>query len=163
MQTPLHRVAGVVVLACLAIAGSAIAQGPDRMIGRWELNVAKSTFSPGPGPKSDIRTYEDRGGGITIITLEGMNAQGNPTGSVITVKYDGKDYPIVPRNGETTTMISYKRVDANTVAYSTKQGGKVLTNATKTLSADGKTLTHQVKGTNAQGQAVNNVLVFEKR
>jgi hypothetical protein len=161
MHAPLHRIAGVVVLACLASAG-ALAQGPDRMIGRWELNVAKSTFNPGPGPKSDIRTYEDRGG-ITIITLEGVNAQGNPTYSVITVKYDGKDYPIVPRNGETTTMISYKRVDANALAYTTKQGGKVLVNATKTLSADGRTMTHQIKGTNAQGQAVNNMLVFEKR
>ena len=33
---------------------------------------------------------------------------------------------------------------------------------TRVVSKDGKTMTVTIKGTNAQGQAVNNVVVFEK-
>ena len=37
----------------LALAGStAFAQGADLMLGTWKLNLAKSTYSPGPAPKS---------------------------------------------------------------------------------------------------------------
>jgi hypothetical protein len=30
----------------------------DAHIGTWKLNVAKSTFKPGPGYKIETRTYE---------------------------------------------------------------------------------------------------------
>jgi hypothetical protein len=43
-----------------------------------------------------------------------------------------------------------------------KKGGKVTVVNVRTVSADGKTLTVTVKGTNAQGQAVNHALVLEK-
>ena len=33
------------------------AQGPDSSIGTWVLNIPKSTFNPGPAPKSESRTY----------------------------------------------------------------------------------------------------------
>jgi len=43
-------------------AGSAQRDDLRRLvIGRWELNVAKSTFRPGPPPKSLTRVYETSG------------------------------------------------------------------------------------------------------
>jgi hypothetical protein len=39
----------------------------------------------------------------------------------------------------------------------------VVQTSTRVVSKDGKTLTLTAKGTNAKGQAVNDVLVFDKR
>ena len=45
--------------ALLAVGNAVVAAAPaaDPVIGTWQLNVAKSKFSPGPAPKSDARTY----------------------------------------------------------------------------------------------------------
>jgi hypothetical protein len=58
--------------AALTLLGAslAVAQGTDKSyFGTWKLNVAKSKFEPGPGPKEQIRIHEDRGAeGIRITT-----------------------------------------------------------------------------------------------
>jgi hypothetical protein len=138
------------------------AQGPDPLTGTWKLNVAKSTF-PGPPSKSDSRTYEDRGEGIVIIIVDITSAQGNRSRSLIAAKFDGKYYPVLSRDAETTTTIAYTRIDPYTLAYAVKQDGKVVSTSNSTLSKDGKTMTHRAKGTNAQGQATSSVLIFEKQ
>jgi hypothetical protein len=60
-------------------------------------------------------------------------------------------------------MISLKRIDARTVERTNKKDGKVNVTITYVVSQDGKTMTATVKGTNAQGQPVNNVAVWEKQ
>ena len=47
------------------------------------------------------------------------------------------------------------------MAYS--KGGKVILTTHNTVSADGKTVTVNVKGTSAQGQPVDAVVVYDKR
>jgi hypothetical protein len=42
-------------------------------------------------------------------------------------------------------------------------GGKVVGNWTRKVSADGKTMTVTYKGTDAKGQKVSNVLVFDRK
>ena len=45
----------------LATSATMLAQAQkDAHIGTWKLNVAKSKFNPGPGSKSETRTYEAR-------------------------------------------------------------------------------------------------------
>ena len=39
----------------------------DPVVGTWELDVAASTFVPGPPPKSEIRLYEPEHEGIKAI------------------------------------------------------------------------------------------------
>jgi ribosomal protein S18 len=46
---------------------------------------------------------------------------------------------------------------------SIKKDGKVVQTLTRVVSEDGKTMTVRVKGTNAQGQPVDNVAVREKQ
>src|SRR6185503_1637514 len=47
-----------VLAITLLLAGShPAAQDADPIIGTWVLNAAKSTFSPGPAPRSESRTY----------------------------------------------------------------------------------------------------------
>ena len=60
-------------------------------------------------------------------------------------------------------MLSYKRIDANTVESTTTLKGKPATNTRVVVSADGKTRTLTQTGKNAKGETVNNVAVYEKQ
>ena len=56
-----------------------------------------------------------------------------------------------------------KRIDARTTERSDKKGDKVVQVLMRVVSQDGKTMTVTTKGMNTQGQAVNNVGVFDKQ
>jgi hypothetical protein len=58
--------------------------------------------------------------------------------------------------------VALKRIDARTLHRTDKKGGKVVLTWMRKISTDGKMLTLAVKGTDAKGQAVKNVLVFAK-
>jgi len=49
--------------AILAL-GTNAALAADAAVGTWKLNVAKSTFSPGPAPKSQTRSYVESAQGL---------------------------------------------------------------------------------------------------
>src|SRR5216683_426328 len=56
----------------------ASAQG-DPQVGTWELDLAKSTFSPGPPPRRQTLTYSAEGQGLTaVLLLQGIDASGKP-------------------------------------------------------------------------------------
>jgi hypothetical protein len=103
---------------------------------------------------------EDSGGGVKR-TGETVNADGSKTSFEYTAQYDGKDYPITGNPNAYT--IALKRVNDPTVEATLKKGDRVVTKARRVVSADGKTLTLTIDGTNEQGQKVKNVQVFEKQ
>jgi len=152
-----------VVAVSIAIAAQAQTLVP--VVGAYRLNVAKSTFGQGQPPQTQVRSFTDRGDGTFIYTNEGTNADGNPTYNSWTFKYDGLDYP-TGYNAMTRTRntVAYRVIDPYSVEVVQKANGKP--NAVKnvrTISKDGKTMTYTTTGTNAQGQAANSVLVFEKQ
>jgi hypothetical protein len=103
---------------------------------------------------------------VTLFTIEGINAQGNPMFAQVAYKLDGKDYPVATLGVQTVSDHStdvFKLIDAYTVEFIDKRGGKVVATGTQTVSKDGKTLTYRGEGTNAQGKPFSNVQVFEKQ
>jgi hypothetical protein len=156
----------LLVLAVLAIAsaigGAAIAAAavPDPVIGTWQLNVSKSTFKPGPAFKSQARTYSQSGQSITLV-VKTVGADGKEITSQTTYQLDGKDYPVT--GTPNYDSLSVKQVDSNTVKFTTKKAGKVVQTGSRTVSKDGKTLTHKSKGTTAKGEKSEDVLVFDKQ
>jgi hypothetical protein len=150
----------IVGTALVAWAGQAAAQAADPLIGTWELNVSKSTFNPGPGPRSESRTYVLAGTAITA-TSRGLDADGKPTAEAWTVNYDGLDHPTT--GNPNIDALSLKRIDAFTAEFTEKRAGKVVVTGTRAISQDGKTMTITAKGTNGKGQEFNNVEVFDKR
>src|SRR5262245_3506737 len=88
---PLLR-ATVVALVVVAFSGVSFPQGYDPIVGTWELNVAKSKYSLGPAPKSEMRTYVVAGQDIKA-TSKGVDSAGKPTIGEWIVNYDGKDRP----------------------------------------------------------------------
>ena len=152
-----------VVLALGVVLGADIAnlsaQASDPRMGTWKLNVAKSKYSPGPAPQALTVKVEPSGQGEKA-TAEFVNADGTRTTTQYTANYDGKDNPLP--GSQIADTVSLKRIDARTTDRTDKKGGKVAQTLRRVISKDGKTMTVTTKGTNAQGQAVNNVAVFAK-
>src|SRR4029434_6248880 len=152
------------VLALGLILGAGIAslsaQASDPRIGTWKLNVAKSKYSPGPMPQSLTVKVEPAGQGEKV-TAEFVNMDGTRATTVYTANFDGKDSPLT--GSPIANTVALKRVNPHTTVRTDKKEGKVIQTLTRVVSQDGKTMTVTVKGTNAQGQAVNNVLVLDKQ
>ena len=150
--------ASVIVIA-MAMGSSGLAQGPDPRIGTWKLDVAKSKYSPGPAPKSGTVTFSAAGQGVKAA-IDFVGPDGSKTQWGYTANLDGKPYPVTGNaDGD---MVMAKRVNANTVETTYTLKGKPTTVNTGVVSADGKTFTVTTKGTNAQGQKVDNIQVFVK-
>ena len=94
------------------------------------------------------------------MTAEFVNADGTRTTTQYTANFDGKDYPLT--GSQIADTVSLKRINARTTDRTDKKGGTVAQTLRRVVSQDGKTMTVTTKGTNAQGQAVNNVVVFGK-
>lgn len=73
--------------------------------------------------------------------------------------------PAVPREHRTRTVSRryVMRTILYTVEFTERRAGKVAAAGTRAISRDGKVMTITSKGTDAKGQAVSTVLVFEKR
>jgi hypothetical protein len=133
----------------------------DSNLGTWKLNLAKSKYDPGPPPTSEtvvIEAWETDG---IKSTATGALPDGTSVTGRWSAHYDGKDYKLMGNPDFDT--IAYKRVDANTVAFTGKKGGKVAATGTAVVSNNGKMRTVTGAGTNAKGQKVNIVGVYDKQ
>ena len=145
----------------VVFAGTTFAQPGSSNLGTWKLNLAKSTFAPGTAPKSGTFTNVVAGAGITS-TSDSVSADGTVRHSEYTMVYDGKDHPLTG-NSSNGDVVAGTRIDANTLTFIYKKGGKVNVTTTNVASSDGKAYTITSKSTNAQGQTVTNVAVYDKQ
>jgi hypothetical protein len=145
--------------AILAI-GTGTALAADPVVGTWKLNLAKSTFSPGPAPKSQTRTYAESPQGTTL-TIKTTAANGKESTSTLTFKDDGKPYPV--SGNPDFEMVSVTRVDASTVHSTQTKAGAAVGTGVRTVSKDGKTLTFKQKGTHADGGKYDDVSVYDRQ
>lgn len=156
--------ATTLLLVALAIDVSAAAASPqsgtaDQQSGTWKMDPAKSKYNPGPAPKSITLKIESDADNIKLSS-EGIDAAGNPTHVEFTAKYDGKDYPITGLpNGDT---VAITRIDNKTTESTVKKDGQVVMTVKSVVSKDGKTRINTYKGKDAQGQEINNVVVYHK-
>jgi len=155
-----HLLTMVTVLAVALPAVRLLGQAGDPVVGTWVLNISKSKFSPGPAPKSETRTYVVAGQDIKASS-KGVDAAGKPTAGTWTVNTDGKDRPMT--GDPDADSLAVTRVDAFTVESIEKKAGKIVITARRVISRDGKLMTITFKGTNAKGQPLNDVMVFDKQ
>lgn len=132
----------------------------DPMIGTWKVNLAKSTYTPGPPPKSATNKFEPWEDGVRA-TIDLVDAQGNKIHAEVAAKFDGKDYPI--KGSPIADAVSLKRIDERHTDVAWKKDGKVGMTGQSVISADGKTTTVTQTGKDAQGRTVKNVIIYEKQ
>jgi hypothetical protein len=157
---------GGIALSVLLVVGSiGSAQDTDPWIGTWRLNLAKSTFNPGPPPKSNTLKIEAVSGGAQKHTFDGVNSQGQPTHSERVGKFDGADVPVqaVQPPSQAATTSAFRRVDSRSFEVVNKSAGKLTSTVRVVISADGRTMTQTSNGTNAQGQKTNSISVYDKQ
>jgi hypothetical protein len=149
----LLSIAVLVVIACV----TAMAQASDPLVGTWKLNPKKSKAPY----KSGTSVFEAAGDGIKG-TVDLVAADGTSYHWEFTAKYDGQDSPVTGNNpyGDTVALT---RVDANTVTFSVKKGGKPTVKQTVVIAPDGKTRTTTVKGTDPAGKPVESMSFYEKQ
>ena len=131
----------------------------NQHMGVWKLNEAKSKI-PAGAPKNHTVTYE-AAGDMTKVTVEGVDAAGQPTHNEWTGKFDGKDYPVTGESNSDTR--SYKVVNARTMTFANKKAGKATLTGRIVISADGKSRTVTTTATSADGKKVKSTAVYDKQ
>ena len=161
MQILSKRSVGVLVgIAALIAAPAASSQTTEPVMGTWKLDVAKSTYKPGPPPKSSTLTIEPAGKGLKVA-IDAVNADGTPLKWGFTTMRDGKEEAPVTGNPMFDVVTSTRASEtAGTNVY--KKGGKVVMTTKLSISSDGKVMTLTTTGTDPKGQAINNVSIYTK-
>jgi hypothetical protein len=151
MWFALFTVLFAAVAACMA--------ADDANLGTWKLDEAKSKIAAGL-PKNTTVVYTAAGDSVKV-TLDGVGADGKPTHSEWTGKYDGKDYPVT--GDSSVDARSVKQIDGRTLEVTNKKGGKATLVARVEVAADGKSRTVTVSGKDAKGNAITSVSVYNKQ
>jgi hypothetical protein len=163
MKVQRRQFAGVILgaIALAAVSVAAAAQTTDPVVGTWKLDPAKSTYKPGPAPKSSTVVIEAAGKGIKVA-VDAVNADGSPLKWGFTTLRDGKEEaPVTGNSLFDTVTASRESANAGTNLY--KKGGKLVMTSKVAVGADGKSMTVTTTGTDAKGQAVNNVAHFTRQ
>jgi len=149
----------VLALAALLVAVAVCVAADDVNMGTWKLDEAKSKIAAGSG-KNDTVVYAADGDNVKV-TVDGVDAKGNPTHSEWVGKYDGKDYPVT--GDADADMRSYRRVNDRTLRITQKKDGKVISTIRIVVAADGKSRTVTNTATDANGKKTTSTSVYDKQ
>lgn len=151
----------VIALLVTAVAQGAAAPVPAGWFGTWKLNVAKSTYDPGPAPyKRAMYTIEPWTDGLKV-TYEMVYPRGGWTHLEWTGRLDGRDYPV--QGIDELLTYAYRPVGDGSYEIIVKIDGRATATSTVTLSPDGRTMTTTTVGRGARGQDVRTTTVYEKQ
>ena len=132
----------------------------DPTIGTWKLNVQKSRFLPGPGFKSETRSYEQEKDGVKV-TIRTVDAKGKDVTSVYLTTPDGVQHA-VSGSGGPADEVALKQIDERRAESALMHAGKEIAKTTRVVAADGKTMTITYKGLDPLGNQVDYTLLFER-
>src|SRR5215469_1306838 len=152
------KTTGLIVALCF-FAAAAVSFADDPQMGIWKLNEAKSKLAPG-APKNHTVVYETAGDNVKI-TVDGTDKDGKSTHNEWTGKFDGKDYPVT--GDPTSDTRSYKKVNDHTLEFTNKKGDKVTISGRGVVSAEGKTRTVTINGTDSKGNKFTSTAVYDKQ
>jgi len=159
----MKRILLLVVLPLFGLSSLVgLAQTPSKPVfaGTWKLNLAKSTYSPGPTPKSQLATLAAVSGGMSVVS-DRVEADGQKVHFEWTAMFDSKDYPVKGDPGRDT--VSVKKIDDYNIEITNKKSGKVTTTIKAVYEKDGKHRVETVTGMSAQGQVIKNVTSWDKQ
>jgi hypothetical protein len=147
----------ICALAFFSVTLPAFGQGVDPYIGTWKMNLEKST-STRPLPKSRTATWAAEGQNLTV-TVEGVEANGQPSKVILRQVYDGMPHPATGSPDYDTTI--YYRI-GNSISSVWFKNGKVV-QLNQVQVAPGKTFTIIIEGIDADGQPYRDVGVWDRQ
>jgi hypothetical protein len=149
----------IVLTLVTCFVGLTLCFAEDAFTGTWKLNEAKSKMAPN-APKNSTVVYEAAGDNVKV-TVDGIGSDGKPTHNEWTGKFDGKDYPVT--GDPNSDSRSYTKIDQHTLAFTNKKGDKVTISGRAVVSADGKTRTVTISGTDSMGKKFSSTAVYDKQ
>ena len=155
----MKRFASSLAIASLLTAATCFAQS-NPAVGTWKLNLEKSKFSTLHAPRNLSRTVEEAEDGIKVA-FEGKSADGKHIQFGFTLKYDGKDCPVIG-TGQTfdADTISGKRIHDHETEIALKRSGKIVALANVTISNDGESVT--VTYAAPDGKPTGDIVFYDK-
>ncbi len=144
----------------LSLGASQAVPGPpgELLIGVWVLDVAKSTYAPGPGPVSETRTYA-RGPNGVEGAIQRRFRDGRSERIEYIAEYD-REYPVMGTDAYDHILL--KRVDEQTAEAVLSHAGRVYATTRRVVARDGKTMTITFRREAGANAAVTNVAHYEK-
>jgi hypothetical protein len=131
-------------------------------LGIWRVDVARSRYQPGPGPRSETLRFETVGEGFKV-SLDGVNEQG-PYHSEGTGKFDGIDVPVVATPARQARFTyAFSRIDDHTWDIVIKVNGERRILVHNVVSDDGRTMRGVSTAVTNQGQTTSQVVIYEKQ
>jgi len=148
-----------VLLLAILCAGATLCLADDANMGTWKLNEAKSKIPAGASKNTTV-VYAMAGDNIKA-TIDGVDGKGSPMHSEWIGKFDGKDYPVT--GDPASDMRAIKKVNDLTFDLTVKKNGKVTATGQIVRAADGKSRTVTSHATDAAGNKVETVAVYDKQ
>jgi len=143
------------LLLCLLAFSFCFAQNPN--MGTWKLNEARSKIPAGVGMSTTV-DYSAAGNDIKI-TADGMSAQGQPSRSEWTGKFDAKPYPVV--GDPDVTYRAYRTKGQRMLLFANMKGDKTVSNGRIDVAKDGTSRT--VNMTYIGSKKVHAKFVYDKQ
>ena len=138
----LRRPAACALLVAFCSA-AALAQGrtapqADPVIGVWQLDTARSHYSPGPAPLSEVRTYEFEHEGIraTILTTDAQRQE-----RMVEYVASYNDVVALVTGSDQTDAITMRKVNDTTARATLSYQGRVVGTAERVIAPDGQSMT----------------------
>jgi hypothetical protein len=160
----MRKVCVLVLMSVTAVLIAAVglqAQSQESLYGTWKMNLAKSKYSPGPAPKSNMAKWEAFQDGVKL-TVDTVPVKGETQHWEVSGKFDGRDNPVKGNNPDGDT-VAFSKIDASTYQIVQKKGGKTTTTGRIVVAADGRTRITTNTGTDGQGQTISNTMLYEKQ
>lgn len=146
----------IVITMVMSAASAPSSDRAARLMGTWSLNLAASTFDPGPAPRpptANTSTLELVDGELTMDT-EFVNSRGRRRRQRVVVTFDGREHAVAGALRPTTRI--FRWIDDRTLGWDQRVDGLVTNTFTAVLADDGQTMT-------VTTTADRNVLVFLKQ
>ena len=128
----------------------------DPFTGTWIANLAKSRRHANHQFQSATMRFEVSGNAISL-THGGVNMSGKNESGTLTLLADGEAHPVPAQEG---VVVVTRWIGTHEIETVGKRGDQTLGRGTYEVSADGRTLTARVEGTDAQGAAFDQEIVF---
>lgn len=140
--------------------GDQQAQKETPLSGTWAANLAKSKRHPNHLFHSATLRFAVAGD-IVTLTHGGVNASGQEESGTVTLQADGQEHPA---SAQTPGVVILTRwVGSRVLETVAKKDGTKVGEQSYEVSADGRTLTAKVWGTDAGGARFEHVIVFDRQ
>jgi hypothetical protein len=158
-MNPLSVRSLLVLLIAVAAVDAAFAQSRRQplLLGSWQLDLSRSTYFPGPPPRSETRTYTADSNGVLGV-IRRVHADGRAE----TIEYRADfDREHAVTGTPAYDSIRLKMIDELTAESTLSHAGSVFGTARRIIAADGQSLTIMfIRKTS--DDTVRNVAIYQR-